>query len=135
MPIQKRVILRMVIALSAGLMVFTLWAAQTPATGTDNAAAQQGAGVFHETCARCHSITGVGGDRGPDLSAVGKHMSAAKIQKQVLKGGHGMPPFANVLNDDQIKDVVAFLGTCKTKEAPGCRSWGTGMTAAKQKSQ
>jgi mono/diheme cytochrome c family protein len=123
----------MVIVLSAGLIAFTLWAAQTPDAGSGDV--QKGATVFRESCARCHRITGVGGDRGPELGAVGKHMSAAKIQKQILKGGHGMPPFANVLSDDQIKDAVAFLGTCKTKDAPGCRTWGTGMTARQQKSQ
>jgi mono/diheme cytochrome c family protein len=131
MQIQKRDILRMVIALSAGLMVFTLWAAQAPVDGANNDAVQHGAVVFQtKGCIRCHSITGVGGDNAPDLGAVGKHMSGSRIQKQILKGGHGMPPFANVLSEDEVKDVVSFLRTCKTKQAPGCRTW-----TAEQKGQ
>jgi cytochrome c1 len=34
-----------------------------------------------------------------------------------------MPPFANVLTKDEVKDVVAFLASCRTDTAPGCRRW------------
>ena len=42
---------------------------------------------------------------------------------QVVNGGHGMPPFGKVLSKDEVKELVVFLTSCKTEEAPGCRQW------------
>jgi mono/diheme cytochrome c family protein len=87
-------------------------------------ARQRGATVFQTRgCERCHSILGVGGDRAPDLGSVGHRKTASQIKTQVVNGGHGMPPFGKVLSTDEVKDVVAFLASCKTEEAPGCRQW------------
>lgn len=87
-------------------------------------ASERGANVFHSKgCERCHSITGVGGDRGPDLSSVGGRHGARQIKQQILKGGKGMPPFKDVLTKDEVKDLVAFPTTCRTNSAPGCRQW------------
>jgi hypothetical protein len=32
-----------------------------------------------------------------------------------------MPPFGNVLSKEEVKDLVAFLTTCRTDAALGCR--------------
>jgi mono/diheme cytochrome c family protein len=85
---------------------------------------ERGAAVFHSRgCERCHSIAGVGGDRAPDLGSVGAERDARQIKTQILKGGHGMPPFADVLSKDEVKDLVAFLTACRSKTAPGCGQW------------
>src|SRR5580692_8487375 len=85
---------------------------------------QHGAAIFQTAgCERCHSITGVGGDRAPDLGAVGKHHSSDSIKKQIIKGGHGMPPFGEVLKASEVDDLVAFLESCRSKTPPGCRQW------------
>jgi mono/diheme cytochrome c family protein len=82
----------------------------------------RGAIAFHtKGCERCHAITGVGGDRAPDLGSVGQRRAPAQIKTQILKGGHGMPPFGNVLSKEEVKDLVAFLTTCRTDAALGCR--------------
>lgn len=96
-----------------------------PVVHASNASARdRGANVFHSKgCERCHSITGVGGDRGPDLSSVGGRHGARQIKQQIVKGGNGMPPFKDVLTKDEMKDLVAFLTTCRTNSAPGCRQW------------
>jgi mono/diheme cytochrome c family protein len=84
----------------------------------------RGAQLFHTSgCERCHSITGVGGDRGPDLSSVGRRRGARQIKKQILNGGNGMPPFKDVLTKDEVKELAAFLATCRTATSPGCRQW------------
>lgn len=84
----------------------------------------RGANLFHtKGCERCHSVTGVGGDRAPDLGSVGRRRAASQIKAQILKGGHGMPPFQNVLTKNEVKDLVAFLSSCRTDSAPGCRQW------------
>lgn len=91
----------------------------------DGAASPQsrGAATFHTSCERCHSILGVGGDRAPDLGKIGAKWKPEKIRKQVLKGGHGMPPFDGVLSGEQIDDLIAFLSECRGKGTPNCRQW------------
>jgi ubiquinol-cytochrome c reductase cytochrome b subunit len=92
----------------------------------DGASRDRGSTAFQKSgCQQCHSITGVGGDRAPDLGAVGKRLTAGQIKKQILEGGRGMPPFGEVLPNDVVDDLVAFLRTCKSLTAPGCRTWTT----------
>jgi mono/diheme cytochrome c family protein len=87
-------------------------------------ASERGANVFQtHGCVRCHSITGVGGDRAPDLGAVGQRLGTRQIKTQILRGGHGMPPFEGILGKDEVKDLVTFLAECRTTAAPGCRQW------------
>jgi len=93
-----------------------------PAHAVSADAQKRGATLFQtKGCERCHSILGVGGDRAPDLGTVGARKTANQIRMQVVNGGHGMPPFGKVLSKDEVKDVVVFLTSCKTEEAPGCR--------------
>jgi mono/diheme cytochrome c family protein len=87
-------------------------------------ARQHGAAVFRAAgCERCHSIIGVGGDRAPDLGTVGQRRAPHQIKLQILKGGHGMPPFGEVLRKDEVQDLVTFLASCRTETPPGCRQW------------
>jgi mono/diheme cytochrome c family protein len=79
-------------------------------------------------CVRCHSITGVGGDRAPDLGSVGLRRSPRQIRNQIMKGGHGMPPFGKTLSGGEVDDLVAFLSSCRSDDAPGCRSWPDSQT-------
>jgi mono/diheme cytochrome c family protein len=87
-------------------------------------ARHRGATVFQtKGCERCHSILGIGGDRAPDLGRVGQRKTATQIRTQIVDGGHGMPPFGKVLSKSEVKDVVAFLASCRAEAAPGCRQW------------
>ena len=87
-------------------------------------ARERGAIAFHtKGCEQCHSIAGVGGDRAPDLGSVGQRRGASQIKVQILKGGHGMPPFEGVLTKDEVKDLVTFLTSCRADTTPGCRQW------------
>lgn len=91
---------------------------------SDGDARTRGAAEFHAAgCERCHSITGVGGDRAPDLGSVGQRRNEHQIRTQILHGGHGMPPFEHVLSKDQVNDLASFLASCRTDTAPGCRQW------------
>jgi len=84
----------------------------------------RGAAAFQtKGCLRCHSITGAGGTRAPDLGSVGLRRSPAQIRRQIVHGGHGMPPFGAVLGGRDIGDLVAFLSSCRSDQPPGCRTW------------
>jgi len=109
-------------ALFAFAAIVFAFANRPVAYASNSDARERGAIAFHtKGCARCHAITGVGGDRAPDLGSVGQRRAPAQIKTQILKGGHGMPPFGNVLSKDEVKDLVAFLTSCRTDTAPGCR--------------
>jgi AraC family transcriptional regulator len=44
--------------------------------------------LFRERgCAHCHEIKGAGGDKGPDLSGVGRRMKKNAIKRQIEQGG------------------------------------------------
>lgn len=108
------------------LACFILLAASAALHAAGPSAQQRGAQDFHtQGCERCHSITGVGGDRAPDLGSVGVRRSPGLIRRQILRGGHGMPPFAKVLPTREVDDLVAFLSSCHTDQPPGCRTWDT----------
>jgi len=94
--------------------------------GAGPEARTRGAFAFQtKGCLRCHSITGVGGTRAPDLGSVALRRTPERIRRQIVHGGHGMPPFGGVLNARDVSDLVEFLSSCRTDHAPGCRVWDT----------
>jgi mono/diheme cytochrome c family protein len=77
-----------------------------------------GAQVFSETgCTHCHSIKNVGGHRGPDLSGVGRRKSKAELQQQIVYGDKVMPAFGDDLEPGDLKDLIAYLKSCRQKPA------------------
>ncbi len=76
-----------------------------------------GATLFHERgCEHCHGVNGIGGEEGPDLSTVGKQMKKPDLEHRILKGGGGMPPFADALQPDEVAALVEYLSI--KKKAP-----------------
>jgi mono/diheme cytochrome c family protein len=77
-----------------------------------------GAQVFTNTgCQVCHSIRGVGGHKGPDLSGVGRRKSKAEVQKQIVYGDKFMPAFGDDLGPGDLKDLITYLKSCRQKPA------------------
>lgn len=71
---------------------------------------EAGAATFHEKgCEHCHGVDGIGTDRGPDLSGIGKRWHKDQIERQIREGGGGMPPFGEALNTDEVRSLVDFL--------------------------
>jgi mono/diheme cytochrome c family protein len=82
----------------------------------------RGAKVYEQHCSTCHAENGLGE---PGIVALSGNRSltshnANNLVKVILQGGfapatsgnpqpYGMPPFAHVLNDEQIGDVVSFI--------------------------
>lgn len=74
--------------------------------------ANEGAHLFEERgCLNCHTIAGVGGERGPDLTYVADRLTRNDLLIRIVNGGTNMPAFGRILNADQLSQIVAFLQT------------------------
>lgn len=79
---------------------------------------RRGAQVFATSgCQHCHSMNHIGGKKGPDLSSVGRTVKKTEIRRQIVEGGDQMPPFGQVLEPAEVKDLVAYLHSCRKKPA------------------
>ncbi len=67
-------------------------------------------------CEHCHGLDGIGTQRAPGLSTVGKRLKPAQIRQQILQGGKGMPAFGAILKEDEVTALVDFLKA--KKKAP-----------------
>jgi mono/diheme cytochrome c family protein len=77
-----------------------------------------GAEVFSESgCQHCHSIGNVGGHKGPDLSGVGRRKSNAALRQQIVYGSKVMPAFGDDLEPNDLRDLIAYLHSCRQKPA------------------
>jgi ubiquinol-cytochrome c reductase cytochrome b subunit len=77
-----------------------------------------GAAVFSASgCQHCHSIGGVGGHKGPDLSGVGRRKSKAALRQQIVFGSKVMPAFGDDLEPGDLKDLITYLKSCRQKPA------------------
>ncbi|MGH9615672.1 MAG: cytochrome b N-terminal domain-containing protein [Acidobacteriaceae bacterium] len=80
---------------------------------------RQGAVVFQQMqCRNCHSLDGVGGQRGPELNMVATRLTESQLIRQVLQGGGNMPSYGSVLSPPQVTALVSFLETLHGNERP-----------------
>ena len=82
-----------------------------------SADASKGAEVYKtRQCAMCHKVNGVGGKKGPDLSAVATQRDAKWLQtylpnpKSMVPKGT-MPPAK--VTPTELRDLIRYLGTLK----------------------
>jgi len=89
-------------------------------TGKDAAAVGRGKEVFQQKCSTCHYDTSDAKKIGPGLKGIGKRgtftVNNNKVTDETLKawienGDSLMPPFKDVIDDNQIKDVIAYVKT------------------------
>jgi len=94
--------------------------AKKPAGAAAGAAAARGKEVFDKKCAVCHYADSDAKKIGPGLRGIGKRgtftVNNNKVTDDALKawienGDNLMPPFKDVLEQAQIKDVVAYVKT------------------------
>jgi mono/diheme cytochrome c family protein len=90
--------------------------AATPSqnAGADPAQIDQGKGVYAHNCSHCHGPNMVnGGTVAPDLRAFPNDRD--RFVTTVKRGKNGrMPPWGDVLNDDQIDTLWAYLASRRT---------------------
>jgi len=108
---------RFLLVLSVLLMVAGL--AGPSASAASDADRTTGAEVFKQNgCEHCHGVDGVGTDRGPALTTIGKRLHKDQIEHQIRNGGKQMPPFQDVLNDEQVRQLVDYLAHKKKAPKP-----------------
>ena len=91
-------------------------AAQAAAAG---GAAEKGKALFQERCALCHNADSDEKKMGPglkglfqkDAMANGKKPTEANVHDKIDNGGNGMPPYKDMLSDDEKNSLVAYLKT------------------------
>jgi ubiquinol-cytochrome c reductase cytochrome b subunit len=80
---------------------------------------RQGAAVFQaKQCRNCHSIGGVGGQRGPALDSVATRLTIDQLRFKVVSGGGNMPAYGKNLSAAEIEAVVSFLETLHPANEP-----------------
>ena len=97
------------LTIAAGSVTALMGAKGDPAKGKE---------VF-EQCAVCHNADSVEKKMGPGLKGLfkrdkladGKKASEASIRARIDDGGNGMPPYKDVLEDQQKEDLIAYLKT------------------------
>jgi ubiquinol-cytochrome c reductase cytochrome b subunit len=71
-----------------------------------------GAVVFqNKQCRNCHTVGKDGGQRGPNLTAIGTRMTQPELVRQVIQGGGNMPAYGNTLSQEEVRCLVAYLSS------------------------
>jgi ubiquinol-cytochrome c reductase cytochrome b subunit len=85
----------------------------------------QGAALFqNKDCRNCHALDGIGGKRGPDLTAVGTRLTRGQLIDQVSNGtpgGGNMPAYGKQISPAEMAALVAFLENLRPAGAPAAR--------------
>jgi len=80
---------------------------------------RQGVNVFQEKqCRNCHSLGGVGGQRGPALDTVALRLTEDQMIRQVLLGGGNMPAYGSALSPAETTALVRFLESLHPADQP-----------------
>lgn len=95
--------------IAAGTVTALMGAKGDPAKGKE---------VFTQ-CAICHNADSDEKKMGPGLKGLfkkdkladGKKASEANIRSRIDDGGNGMPPYKELLDDQQKDDLIAYLKT------------------------
>jgi mono/diheme cytochrome c family protein len=97
-------------------LVFALASASCLSAFAESAK-QRGAAAFaNNGCQHCHTIHGQGGEKGPDLSGIGRALNNTQIRTQITQGGRQMPSFGDILKASEVDDLVAYLHSCRDKK-------------------
>ena len=84
----------------------------TKIIGTTQGPVYLGAQVFNKKgCLYCHTISGHGGLRGPDLTYVASRMTRQQLTIRVMNGANNMPAFAGILKPEELDNLLKFLAT------------------------
>jgi len=82
--------------------------------GATSGPVYDGGQVFNDKgCLFCHTISGHGGTRGPNLTDVGNRLTHDQITIRIVNGGYNMPAYAGNISPKELENVIKFLETRK----------------------
>lgn len=79
----------------------------------------RGYNIYQQQCAQCHNANSEKPLHGPGLQGIfkkpylpsGAPANDDRVRAAILQGRNMMPGYANVLNDQQVNDLLAYLHT------------------------
>ena len=98
------------------LFIVVAMAAWSASKGGD---ADKGKALFAQQCVTCHNAANNEKKLGPGLKGLfkldklvtGKKATEQNIRAQIDNGGNGMPPYKDMLGDQEKDDLIAYLKT------------------------
>lgn len=85
----------------------------------------QGAALFQsKNCRNCHALDGAGGQRGPDLTAVGARLTHGQLIDQISNGtpgGGNMPAYGKQISPPEMTALVDFLENLRPPGVPAAK--------------
>jgi ubiquinol-cytochrome c reductase cytochrome b subunit len=78
----------------------------------------------NKNCRNCHALEGLGGRRGPDLTAVGARLTRDQLIDQISNGtpgGGNMPAYGAQVRPAEMTALVDFLVGLRPKGRPPAR--------------
>jgi quinoprotein glucose dehydrogenase len=75
----------------------------------DAATLERGKVAYQRSCAMCHGEDRAGTPAAPSLIAAGAQISMTQLRRTIIYGSGRMPPIGHV-DDEQIADILAFMG-------------------------
>ena len=106
-----------VVAVIGGVVIFTYMGAtsgpsvpEIPPTEGMTVTDLSGLAVYNDQgCASCHTIRGLGGSNGPDLTRAGARWSGSHIREYIVMPEDDEMPSFDQLTEQQLDDLVSFL--------------------------
>ncbi len=96
--------------------------------GARSGVVADGARVFYSKgCEYCHTISGYGGIRGPDLTFAGDRLTPDQITTRIFSGAVNMPSYTGNISREELSSLLAFLSSRHRHPSP---TQGTADAAA-----
>ncbi len=80
--------------------------------GAASGTVAEGAQIFYRKgCEYCHTISGYGGIRGPDLTDAGDRLNQEQITTRIFSGAANMPSYTGSMTPRELSSLLAFLSS------------------------
>ncbi len=80
--------------------------------GSTSGPIAEGAQIFYRKgCEYCHTISGYGGIRGPNLTDAGDRLSEEQMTTRIFSGAANMPSYTGSMTPRELSSLLAFLSS------------------------